>query len=164
MSWFWTRYTAGVIIASINIVGFVKYFISIYNSYVHYDNILDRDRGEYLKSEAIRSMLLCAVAVLISILFIVGIFKRYQYMIIPWLLLCVYIIFETILIAGSGLFEAVAIDLPILTILVIFVIVVLVLEIAIFWFSYSFFKEIHEENKGNSQLQSEDTMAERNFI
>ncbi|XP_037827726.1 uncharacterized protein LOC119615814 [Lucilia sericata] len=166
MSWFWNRYTAGVIFAFTYIAGFVKYFISIYNSYVQYDNILDQDRRDYLKSEAFKSMVLCAVAVLISVLFIVGIFKRYQYLIIPWLWLCVFIIFGTILIGGTGLYAAAVFGIPFLMILVIFVIVVLVLviEFAIFWFSYSFFKEMGEENNENSQLQSEDAMAERSFI
>ncbi|XP_037825013.1 uncharacterized protein LOC119613140 [Lucilia sericata] len=166
MKWCCSRYTTGVAIGSIYIVVIVLFFISTCVTYVHYDKVHDPQRRDNLKSVAIKSMIVCAVSVIISALFIVAIVKRYKYLIIPWLLLVVYYFCATCMFIfawfiGAGMGGASG-----LTFLLIVAIGVLaiVIQIAIFWFSCSLFREIHLEYKEHTPIPKSDPMTERSFV
>ncbi|XP_037825028.1 uncharacterized protein LOC119613156 [Lucilia sericata] len=134
---------------------------------MEYEEIVDDDqRREKLKSEAITTMIICCTAALISALFIVAIAKRFQYLILPWLILGIFCFYETCVTMYWWFIGAAMGGASGITFLVLLLIAVLAfgLQIAIFGFSCSLFKQIHQENKDNAVLQLSDPLADRSFI
>ncbi|XP_037825017.1 uncharacterized protein LOC119613144 [Lucilia sericata] len=152
--WCCSRNTTGIIIGSIYIAACIIYLI--FNSMEY-----DKTFIEFLKSEAIKSIITCSVIILISALYIVAIVKRYQYLIIPWLILGIFIFFITCINVYFLHFDFSFDSFFLLIILLIFGI-----QIAIFVFSVSLFKEIHEENniETNQTNESMDRMADKDLL
>ncbi|KAM7342281.1 uncharacterized protein ACRADG_009745 [Cochliomyia hominivorax] len=96
---------------------------------------------------------LSLITLLISIVFIVAIKKRYHYLIFPWLILCAVIFYKIgqliyfVLVTdrsasgvGTGPF-----------IIMILAASTIIIQISIFWLSYSLFDEIRQESINRSE-------------
>ncbi|XP_037825009.1 uncharacterized protein LOC119613135 [Lucilia sericata] len=164
MKWCYSRYTTGVTIGSLYILGIVLFFISTFITYMHYDKLEKVQRREKLKLEAIKSMIICSVQAIISALFILAIVKRYKYLIIPWLLLAFYNFYYTGLHAYYCFIGAAIAGPSVWFILLLIVIALLVfgLQIVVFWFSCSLFKEIHFEYNQKPQIPTSDPQRSEN--
>ncbi|XP_023305156.2 uncharacterized protein LOC111686982 [Lucilia cuprina] len=168
MKWCCSRYTSGIVIGSIYIVGSITFLIFACLAYLEYKDAVDDEyhHWEKLKAEAIKTMIICGIAALISALFIVAIAKRYEYLILPWLILGIFCFYETCVNMYWWFIGAAMGGASVITFLILLLIAVLAFgsQIAIFIFSCSLFKQIHQENKDNAVLQLSDPLADRSFI
>ncbi|KAM7343746.1 uncharacterized protein ACRADG_010677 [Cochliomyia hominivorax] len=148
------RYSFGVTIATIYIL--ISVIVFILNCIIYVQNNAGTEPlyNNHMKSEALKTIIISLVTALISAIFIVAIVKRFQYFVIPWLILTIYIFYLTCEVVYSwyiGFFMGGA-PLNQFLILILFTLIAIGVQIAIFWFSCSLFNQIRNEKTGSATI------------
>ncbi|KAM7343895.1 uncharacterized protein ACRADG_010792 [Cochliomyia hominivorax] len=141
------RYSFGVTIATIYIMISVIVFILNCIIYVQNNERKNSEYNNYLKSEALEAMITSAITALISSIFILAIVKRFQYLLLPWLILIIYIFYfscNTLYwrFIGAAMGGA---SCEVFLLLLLITLIAFGSQIAIFCFSCSLLKKICNE-------------------